>query len=365
MTNKNKAIFLTGATGLLGSYLLKLFLEEGYNTFVLSRGIGNKHAQKRVTDSLVFWDSKFISKKHFQNLNVLQGDLTRKNLGLCKTDIDLLKNNIDEVFHCAAGTQFNAPIEELRKINVEGTKRILDFAHVISRKHFLNKINYISTAFVAGKYKGEYNESDFKLGQYFNNTYEKSKFEAEMLVRKSDICGARILIFRPSIIAGEYSTGKSIDFKMFYEAIRLLSLQIFDKIPMQLNSKLNLVPVDLAAKAIFVLSSNVSDCETFHIVAPENFLISEIVTLSSIFFHFKKPFIIDLRNFKKCKSLFWCNKLLETYIPYFNFSATFGSKKTIDCLKKFNFSYPSIDKNYLNRIFKFCAEKKFITYKHL
>ena len=45
---KKKTIFLTGATGLLGSYLLKILIEKGHKVYALVRSKNNKSAEDRV-----------------------------------------------------------------------------------------------------------------------------------------------------------------------------------------------------------------------------------------------------------------------------------------------------------------------------
>jgi thioester reductase-like protein len=54
-TLKQKTIFLTGATGLLGSYLLKTFLKNDHKVYALARDKNGKPAKQRVVDILKFW----------------------------------------------------------------------------------------------------------------------------------------------------------------------------------------------------------------------------------------------------------------------------------------------------------------------
>ncbi|MBI5208225.1 MAG: SDR family oxidoreductase [Candidatus Firestonebacteria bacterium] len=161
-TKKNiKTIFLTGATGLVGSYLLKTFLKNNYKVYALARSKDNRNARERVFEVLKFWDKNVLLKKS-NNLIVLEGDITRKNLGLDKPNVDLLKREVEEIFHCAAETKFNAPLKEIRKINVEGTMNVLELAVKCSKNGILKKVNHISTAYVCGDYKGVFKED--KLG---------------------------------------------------------------------------------------------------------------------------------------------------------------------------------------------------------
>ena len=168
-------VFLTGATGLVGSYLLKVLLERGHKVYCLVRTRDNKDVRERVLDALNFWDERLV-KKYKTNLIVLDGDITKKNLGLSKKMSDLLKKNIEEIFHCAAVTKVNLPLSKIKIVNIEGTKNVLDLA---LKFKCLKKLNHISTFAVCGKYKGEFREDSLEVGQQFHTSYERTKFMAE------------------------------------------------------------------------------------------------------------------------------------------------------------------------------------------
>jgi thioester reductase-like protein len=356
-----KTIFITGATGLLGSYLLKILLENGYKVYALARKKDNKTAKNRVFEVLKFWDEKVFSK-NVNNLIVLDGDITQDSLGLDSKAIELFKKEVKEIFHCAAATQFNAPIETLREINVKGTKNILELVREFNKDGILRQVNYISTAFVCGTYEGVFKERDFNVGQNFNNNYEQSKFEAELLVREyREIIP--ISIFRPGIIVGDYSNGMTTEFKMFYEPLRLFSLEIFDKVPLDTKTFLNLMPVDILAKAIYLLSTRPVENTIYHLTSSQPFSIDYVIDKASRFFNFKKPYYVDFDKYKIMTNSPTAKRILQTYIPYFHFYAMFDSRKTNSILKEHNFEYPLINGNFLQKIFEFCSYKKFIKIK--
>ncbi|HOU36365.1 MAG TPA: SDR family oxidoreductase, partial [Candidatus Omnitrophota bacterium] len=74
------AIFLTGATGFLGSYLLKIFLKNDHRVFVLARSKNGINGRTRIVQTLKFWDKTLLKKIH--NLTVVEGDIRQKNLAL-------------------------------------------------------------------------------------------------------------------------------------------------------------------------------------------------------------------------------------------------------------------------------------------
>src|SRR4030067_1542637 len=98
MDNKKK-ILLTGATGLVGSYLLKILLQEGHKVYALARSKNNKNAKDRVTEVLNFWDKDVLSEKSYC-LEVLEGDIAKKFLFLDTQHLFLLKKEIEEFSLC-------------------------------------------------------------------------------------------------------------------------------------------------------------------------------------------------------------------------------------------------------------------------
>ena len=142
-----EVVFLTGSTGFLGSYLLKILLENNHKVYCLARG-KKMPAYQRVVESLNFWD-KEIGEDKLKNLRVIEGDITLPDLGIkSQKEKDELFSEIEIIFHCAALTHLRGELERLRKVNVEGTRNILEFA--LRCKH-IRRVNHISTAYVVGK----------------------------------------------------------------------------------------------------------------------------------------------------------------------------------------------------------------------
>ena len=89
------------------------------------------------------------------------------------------------------------------RINVEGTRNLLDFCQELPR---LERLAHVSTLAVAGMHTGTFDEKDFDVGQSFKNYYEETKFLAEKLVRERQP-GLPAVIFRPAVVVGHSKTG--------------------------------------------------------------------------------------------------------------------------------------------------------------
>ena len=197
-------LLLTGATGLVGMQILARYLQRTERRVcALVRADGWEQAAERVEATL----TTLFGRRHGYSERVLgvPADIEAAALGLEAQDRDRLAAAVSEVIHCAASVSFSLPLERSREINVDGTRRMLELAELCRRRGGLRRFSYVSTAYVAGTHDGEFNEDQLDVGQGFRNPYERSKFEAEQLVR-SYRGRLPIQVFRPSIIVGERAT---------------------------------------------------------------------------------------------------------------------------------------------------------------
>jgi long-chain acyl-CoA synthetase len=363
MRNNRRPIFLTGPTGLVGSYLLKVLLQESHKVCALARNKDNKNARDRVIDILNFWDKDILlGKSH--NLEVLEGDITKKNLGLNKQNINSLKNEVEEIFHCAAITQFNWPLKEIRKVNVEGTKNVLELAVKCKEKGRLKKVNHVSTAYVCGDYKGIFKEEDFNVKRKFNSTYEQSKFEAEKLVEEYRKGGLWINIFRPPLVLGESVTGKTTTFQQsVYQLLHMWNLEIFDFFPGK-GFFINTVFVDDLCNAILKISSSTSFTNrNYHLFNCKAVPLKAILNISSEFLGFKKPKLVSCDIFLKNNPTPAQKMLLQNNILLFNNNVRLDSKMTNRILKKYGFEFSNFNSDFFLRLLDYCVKERFLKRK--
>ena len=123
------------------------------------------------------------------------------HLGLDEATYSGLAGRVTHIIHSAADLRVDAPIDELRKTNVQGTANVLELARAVQRDHGLERYAHVSTAYVAGGRSGAIPEADLTEEYGFSNAYELSKYEGERLVQaaKSEL---PISVFRPGMIVG-------------------------------------------------------------------------------------------------------------------------------------------------------------------
>ncbi|HYB22620.1 MAG TPA: SDR family oxidoreductase, partial [Solirubrobacteraceae bacterium] len=204
MERTTDAVFMTGATGFVGMELLIRYLERTDRVvYALVRGKDDDEAQARMRHTLL--DLFGPGHPYGERVVAVRGDVTRAGLGVAG-GLDWLAERIGEVVHGAASVSFELPAQTARAINVDGTRRVLEFAERCHARGSLQRVAYVSTAYVAGGHAGCFSEDDLDVGQPLRNTYEQSKFEAECLIARSR-GQLPITIFRPSIIVGERASG--------------------------------------------------------------------------------------------------------------------------------------------------------------
>lgn len=207
---------LTGATGLLGRYLLRDLLIRNHSVAVIVRPTKYESAAQRIDNVLAHWEQQW--QRWLPRPVILAGDINQPALGLDSADRTWVRANCRSVLHSAASLAFQQEGDEPWRTNVDGLKNLLDFCE----EHALRDFLHISSCYVCGLREGTIQENELDVGQQFGNIYEESKVAGEKLVRDASHLDS-YTIYRPSIIVGDTETGFSTTFHGFYTPLRLLS----------------------------------------------------------------------------------------------------------------------------------------------
>jgi len=254
---EQRGILLTGATGLLGQYLLHDLLLRAHPVAVLVRDSRKGRAVERIAQIIAFWSERL--RRKLPTPIVLNGDLGQAALGLTAADKRWLGRHCQTVIHVAANLSFRGtPEDEPWRTNVEGTKSLL----ALCRDVGVSEWHQVSTAFVCGRQAGIIAEENCANSQDFHNLYEKSKSQAEQLVR--GMPGIRATIYRPAVIVGDSRTGYTSTFNGLYRfldlGVRLASVNSAGgkarlplRLPLSGDEVWNLVSVDWVSRAIVEL----------------------------------------------------------------------------------------------------------------
>jgi long-chain acyl-CoA synthetase len=334
----NGTLFLTGVTGYIGSSLLKKYLDDTdmkMNLLVRSRRDRNPADRLQAVLEELYPGSD--PETFADRLMVLEGDITLERLGLDEEDYNALASRVTRIIHCAAAARFDLDLEDARSINLGGTRNMLELARACAS---LEKFDYIGTAYVAGRRDGLILEDELDAGQEHRNTYERSKMEAEKLVRES-FGELPVTIMRPSIVICDSRTGRASDFNGFYRALRLYWHGLVEMLPGDPSCRMDLVPVDYVTDAIYALSGNeASTGRCYHITAGADRAASlaEIRDLAAEYFGLEPFTIIPPDDFLAWLSGMDCELTddekritdeLKLYMPYLNTEMTFDNSGAV------------------------------------
>jgi len=288
--NQDDLILVTGATGFLGTQVVRELLqrEPHARLALLIRPRQGQTPEQRA--------ESILQSAELSRVRVYAGDVSEPNCGLDDSTWRDLAAKATRVIHCAATVSFDQSLEQARHMNVDGTRKMLDFAAAMRN---LRSFVYVGTAYVAGERTGLVRESELDEGQQFRNTYEQTKAEAEALVR-SRLGSLPGVILRPSIIVGDSRTGVTSSFKMLYWPLKIYSRRLWRTVPGYPDAVLDIVPVDYVARAVTQLTFDENALgTTVHLCAGPrgSATIEQIARRAAEYFHVREPRYVDPKIF--------------------------------------------------------------------
>jgi thioester reductase-like protein len=199
-------------------------------------------------------------------IGLVSGDITAPGLGIDRGEAQGLRGELTEAYHLAAVYDLSVAREPAHRINVLGTRHVLEFLEGAKR---FDRLHYVSTAYVSGKHVGTFRESDLDVGQAFKNHYEETKFLAEVEVVKSPVPRT---IYRPGVVVGDSRTGETGKFDGPYFVLRAMERLPSPGLFIRLgkgDGTVNVVPVDFVVEALARLSAaDLSRGKTYHLTDP-------------------------------------------------------------------------------------------------
>ena len=257
-------VLLTGATGFLGTQVARrLFARPHVRVVALVRAADDEAAAWSL--GRAWWDWPELVEALPERVEALAGDVSAARLGLTDHAYESLVARLTHVVHAAADLRIDAPVEELRRTNVDGTANVLELARASSS---FERLLHVSTAYVAGRRRGEIAEGALDAEHGFANAYEQTKHEGERLVRAA-AGELPVSVVRPGMIVGDSRTGEVRTFNTFYVPLRRYLTGTLRVVPGRRGARVDIVPVDYVADAIARLTFDPgAGGLTFHLTAP-------------------------------------------------------------------------------------------------
>jgi thioester reductase-like protein len=361
MTPPRGAVLLSGATGFVAMELLARYLERSdRDVFTLVRARDDAAARERIDQVLANLFGSRGARRYADRVHAVAGELTEPGLGLDEARAKQLACEVSTVVHSAASVSFTLPLEEARAVNLEGTRRMVEFAEMAQECGGLDRYGHVSTAYVAGNHDGSFAERDLDVGQEFNNSYEQSKFEAEQLVRaKTDLPST---IMRPSIIVGDRRSGWTSAFNVLYWPLRAFARGLFEAVPAVASAPVDVVSVDYVADGIYEIVEHSGGIgETYHLTAgAQASTIAEISQLASSYFSRPAPRVLTPDEFEAQAGDSTNGTTIEggrAYFPYFSITTEFDDAATRARLEPAGIRVSPLG-DYMDRLLDFATRSR-------
>ena len=222
-------VFITGATGLLGSFICKELIAQGHKVRAMKRNSSRMTLLGKTADE-VEW---------------VVGDMNDLSL------LDEALEGIDAVIHGAAIISFDKRYaERMYQTNVLGTADLVN----ASLKKDLKNFVHISSVAALGRKEGQkyIDENDRWEGTSYDSIYARSKHQQELEVWRGSQEGLEVKIINPSVVLGPGLWGSSGSTSVFHYA--------YSEKAFYPAGNINVVDVrDVAEVAVILLNSKIKN----------------------------------------------------------------------------------------------------------
>jgi thioester reductase-like protein len=343
-------VFFTGFPGFIGKRLVSRLLNDDPELRVATL------VEEKMADDARNCAEQFDAS---DRIEVITGDIGDRDLGLDKETYERLTGEMTQAYHLAAIYNLAVPFDIAQRVNVDGTGNVLDLC---AKADKLERLNYVSTAYVAGTRTGTVYEHELIMGQEHKNHYESTKFQAEVWVREL-MDKVPTTVYRPAIVVGDSKTGETQKFDGPYYILR--TFQRIGRAPLtqfgRSEAPFNVVPVDFIVDAIAAAAADPNAVgETLHLVDPEPVTAAELFKALAHEYADRDPKVRvppklvqnSLRSKAMSKAFYGAP---PESIQYLNHPVTFDTRRASDVLARHGVEIPKFE-DYVANMVKFFRE---------
>lgn len=346
-------VLLTGVTGFVGVNFLKELAtsKKTKKIYCIVRTKIDLTSEKRFEKTIKEYFDMETYKKIKSKTIVVDGDLTKEDLGIPTEKLIEIKKQVKTIINCAANVKHIGKYSNFYRDNVITVLNLLK----ICRENNIN-LAHISTLSLHGFQNRDTNrvfdENVLNINQTFDKSpYLISKYEAEQKILKAiNNNEVNAKIFRIGNIMPRISDGvfqRNFEQNAFMLAIKeignigLLTLEM-------MNVNLYLTPVDECVKAINIILNSTNNRTIYHIESDTIVKVSDLVKVIN-----KKHNELETTNAENLKEKLYNNYNVgvEHLKAIINQNANSYSKDiTTKILNGLNFKWSNIDEQYLKNI---------------
>jgi len=264
------AIFLTGSSGYLGSYLAAgLLREHGEPLNLLVRAKTEQEARERLWQSLqLHFDFPEFIEHVNSRVRIFRGDLTAERFGLSDDEYRVLVDTTGSIVHCAASLNRKSERQCLN-VNLRGSLEVIQLARRAQNRNGLRRYSHVSTVAVAGKRQDEIVKEDAAIdwSRSDYDPYARTKKFCEHMVHQL-LPDVPHTIFRPAIVLGDSNRPETSQFDMVQAFDFLARLPV---LPLRSHDRIDIVPANYVSKAIVAIHQKDTPAHgIYHLSSGEN-----------------------------------------------------------------------------------------------
>jgi thioester reductase-like protein len=260
-------VLLTGATGFLGAHLLsELLTATRARVHCLVRARDGAAALSRIRQAAERYE---LGAPPAGRVVPLAGDLAKPRLGLTDADFRALARGVDVIYHLGATVNFIYPYQDLRAVNVGGTREVIRLAGLYRGipVHYVSTTAVLAGLGVAGT-RTVTEETPLAHPELLRMGYCETKYVAEELLRNAGRAGLPVAVYRPLDIVGSVRTGA---WSTTTEMAALIRFIADTGLAPDIDLPLDFVAADVCAAAIRHVSvTGGASGRTYHLASPEN-----------------------------------------------------------------------------------------------
>lgn len=333
------AIFVTGGTGYLGSYIVSgLLRESSHELLLLVRAGSFYEALEKLWFALQLHMDEEEFLQRLPRIHFYLGDLTRPQFGLPLKRWEELASRTSSIIHCAASLNRRSERACLN-VNLRGTLHVIQLAQLCQARRQLTRFSFVSTVAVAGERQGEVVSEpeaiDWQRRDY--DPYARTKKFCEYMVHQL-LPDVPKLIFRPSIVLGDSRFPETTQFDMARAFVFLARLPV---LPFRADWRLDIVNADFVGDAIVKLHlKSEPKYDTYHLSSGR-----QSPTYASILEALRKsghkvpnvcsPFLLPifrgvtstLSEMRTLRTVSRAAALLKVFLPYLTFDTVFDNSR--------------------------------------
>ena len=370
-----KNVLLTGATGFLGIHVLAELLKiDNIKVYCLIRSDPSTTPENKLKNKFKYYFGSDLSNLFGRRIFIVKGDISYPMFNLTYDEYDDLGHKVYSVINCAAIVKHYGDYSIFKRINVDGSKNVVDFCEDYSKRLY-----HISTLSVSGNTivglansfrpnrKVYFSEKNLFVNQSLENVYVRSKFEAEKYILE-EINAHKLsgVILRLGNITNRFSDGKFQENKeenAFYNRIKAyISLGIIPKSILE-DGYVEFSPVDKVAESVITaMRFYEKKISVLHLYNSNHVRFKDLIKmLDNLGVHispvddelFKDALNKALRNnakFNKVSVLL--NDLDSNQKLVYKTNLVITNNFTLKYLLNTDFSWPIITEEYIKKILK-------------